>query len=269
MGTITADFNYIVDTGMPAVLYVGWPQMEQEAIPPRYEQRTMTVRDGRRLRHTFELELHGFVFVDHSTCVQDFRNGAERTHVYDREVRTLVKMVSGARDVLVFDHTIRIGGQHVPGHMDQRAPVRRVHNDYTDVSALRRLHAIVGDANAARLCKKRWAIVQVWRPIRDRVLVDPLGICDARSVCRSSFIRVERRYKDRTGENYQVAHDRAHRWFYFPQMERHEALVFKVFDSDLGRTSRFTAHSAFHDPLTPADAHPRESIETRAFAFFD
>ena len=55
----------------------------------------------------------------------------------------------------------------------------------------------------------------------------------------------------------------------WPQIERDEALVFKVFDSDTGKPSRFTAHSAFDDPATPAGAPPRESIETRTFAFFD
>ena len=68
---------------------------------------------------------------------------------------------------------------------------------------------------------------------------------------------------------YHIAHNPAHQWFYFPQMERTEALVFKVFDSDAGKPSRFTAHSAFDDPGTPPDAPPRESIETRTFAFFD
>ena len=31
-------------------------------------------------------------------------------------------------------------------------------------------------------------------------------------------------------------------------MERHEALVFKVFDPDAGKIARFTAHTAFDDP---------------------
>ena len=107
------------------------------------------------------------------------------------------------------------------------------------------------------------------RPIRGKVLIDPLGICDGRSIPQKGFIRVERRYKDRTGEVYHIAYNPAHEWFYFPQMERHEALVFKVFDSDTGKPSRFTAHSAFDDPATPEGAPARESIETRTFAFFD
>jgi len=149
-----------------------------------------------------------------------------------------------------------------------RPPVQSVHNDYTEKSALRRLRDIVGDAEAERRCRRRWAIVQVWRPIRGTVLRDPLGICDGRSIPQQGFVLVQRRYKDRTGEVYQIAHHPAHQWFYFPLMQRNEALVFKVFDSDAGKPSRFTAHSAFDDPTSSPNAPPRESIETRTFAFF-
>jgi hypothetical protein len=51
-------------------------------------------------------------------------------------------------------------------------------------------------------------------------------------------------------------------------MERNEAMVFKVFDTDQTVPTRFTAHSAFDDPDTPPNAPPRESIETRTFAFW-
>jgi hypothetical protein len=266
---IRADFNYIVDTGVPPVRYIDWPEMEHKAIPPQYEQHEMTVRNGRPLRHTFKLDTHGFVFVDHHTQVKDFTDEAERARVYDLEVQALIKKHSGASEVLVFDHTIRVGDEQVQKALDARPPVKGVHNDYTETSAPRRLREIVGDAQTERRFSKRWAIIQVWRPIRGKVLIDPLGICDGRSIPQKGFIRVERRYKDRTGEVYHIAYNPAHEWFYFPQMERHEALVFKVFDSDTGKPSRFTAHSAFDDPATPAGAPARESIETRTFAFFD
>ena len=115
----------------------------------------------------------------------------------------------------------------------------------------------------------RFAIIQVWRPIRRKVVIDPLAICDARTIPPTGFILVQRRYPYRTGEVYHIAYNAAHLWYYFPQMERNEALVFKVFDSDPTPPARFTAHTAFDDPNTPADAWPRESIETRTFAFFD
>jgi hypothetical protein len=267
--SIKAKFNYVVPTGKPAIRYIDWPEMEHNAVPPEYRQHEMAVRDGRPLRETFRLDTHGFVFTDHRTRVKDFTDEAERKRVYDPEVEALIKRCSGAADVVVFDHTIRVGDEAMQKAMNVRPTVHGVHNDYTERSAPRRLRDIVGDAEAERRMKKRWAIVQVWRPIRGTVLAEPLGICDGRSIPQQGFILVERRYKDRTGEVYHIAHHPEHQWYYFPRMERDEALVFKVFDSDAGQPSRFTAHSAFDDPGTPAGAPPRESIETRTFAFFD
>lgn len=267
--TIRAKFNYVVDTGVPPVRYIDWPEMEHQAVPPQYRQHEMAVRNGRPLRHTFDFDAHGFVFVDHRTQVADFTDDGERKRVYDPEVQALIQQVSGASDVVVFDHTIRVSDEELQKSANARPTVKSVHNDYTERSAPRRLCEIVGEAEAARRMKKRWAIVQVWRPIRGAVLIDPLGICDGRSIPRQGFIRVERRYKYRTGEVYHIAHHPAHEWYYFPRMTRDEALVFKVFDSDETRPARFTAHSAFDDPETPPNAPPRESIETRTFAFFD
>lgn len=269
IGTIRANFNYIVDTGVPPVRYIDWPEMEAKEVPPQYREHEMSVRNGRPLREAFDLDTHGFVFVDHQTRVKDFVDAAERAAVYDLEVQALIKKHSGASEVVVFDHTIRVGEEAMQKASGARPTVKGVHNDYTERSAPRRLRDIVGDAEAERRFKKRWAIIQVWRPIRGKVLSEPLGICDGRTIPQEGFIRVERRYKYRTGEVYHIAHNPAHEWFYFPQMERHEALVFKVFDSDASKPSRFTAHSAFDDPQTPAGAPPRESIETRTFAFFD
>jgi hypothetical protein len=267
--TIRASFNYVVPTGKPAIRYIDWPEMEHNAIPPEYELHEMAVRNGRPLRDTFKFDIHGFVFVDHDTKVKDFADEAERKRVYDPEVQALIKKHSGASDVIVFDHTIRITDDESQRISGARPTVKGVHNDYTEKSAPIRLREIVGDAEAERRMKKRWAIVQMWRPIRGPVVIDPLGICDGRSIPQKGFIRVERRYKYRTGEVYHIAYDPMHAWFYFPLMQRDEALVFKVFDSDVSKLSRFTAHSAFDDPATPAGAPPRESIETRTFAFFD
>ncbi|MGH8701999.1 MAG: hypothetical protein ACREVR_12615 [Burkholderiales bacterium] len=39
-------------------------------------------------------------------------------------------------------------------------------------------------------------------------------------------------------------------------------------DSAQDGRARFTAHTSFVDPTTPAGAPPRQSIEARTFAFF-
>jgi hypothetical protein len=208
------------------------------------------------------------VFTGHKTEMKDFTDEIERKRTYDREVEELIKKHSGASHVVVFDHTIRVGDEQAQ-KAGARPPVKGVHNDYTENSAPRRLRDILGDTEAERRMKKRWAIIQVWRPIRGTVMIDPLGICDGRTIPHEGFILVQRRYRDRTAETYHIAYNPEHVWFYFPEMERDEALVFKVFDTDGNVPTRFTAHTAFDDPNTPPAAPPRESIETRTFAFFD
>lgn len=66
----------------------------------------------------------------------------------------------------------------------------------------------------------------------------------------------------------QATFNPAHRWFYFPNMHTHEALLIKTYDSAEGGPARFTIHTAFDDPTAAADAAPRQSIESRTFVFF-
>src|SRR3954468_8954832 len=148
--TIRAQMNYIVDTGTPPVRYIDWPEMEHKEIPPQYKQHLMPIRNGRPLRDSFKLDTHGFAFTDHHTAVKDFTDEAERKGVYDGEVAELIKRHSGASEVLVFDHTIRVGDEQAMKAINARPPVKGVHNDYTESSAPRRLREIVGDAEAER-----------------------------------------------------------------------------------------------------------------------
>jgi hypothetical protein len=96
----------------------------------------------------------------------------------------------------------------------------------------------------------------------------PLAIADARTLPLENLIATERRYPDRVGEIYHITFSPEHRWFYFPNMQRSELLVFKTFDSQKDGRARWTAHAAFNDPTSPAGAPPRESIEVRSLAFF-
>ena len=117
--------NYIVDTGVPPVRYIDWPEMEHNAVPPQYELREMTIRNGRPLRDTFKLDVHGFVFADHHTQVKDFTDEDERKRVYDPEVQALIKKHSGASDVVVFDHTIRVTDDDVAARSRRAADGQR------------------------------------------------------------------------------------------------------------------------------------------------
>jgi len=71
-------------------------------------------------------------------------------------------------------------------------------------------------------------------------------------------------------EQYRLTAERAeeHQWFYYPHMRRDEVLLFKQFDSDPSRPSRFTFHSSFNDQDVAAGLPQRESVEVRAMAIF-
>jgi hypothetical protein len=95
-----------------------------------------------------------------------------------------------------------------------------------------------------------------------------LALADAKSVAMDDLLVAERRYPHRIGQTYRLKYSPNHRWYYFPEMRRDEALVFKVYDSLTDGRARFTPHTSFIDPASAADAPPRQSIEVRAFAFF-
>ena len=264
---VDAELNYIVDDGQPSIRYVDWPEeAHKERIAP-YEVRHTRILNGRVTGGPFSLASHGFKLVDHQTKMRDFHDAGEIERVYYPETAALIQAESGAARVHVFDHTLRTPVKDKQAAGWRRAPVRYVHNDYTDTSAPRRVRDFL-PCEAEALLARRFAIIQTWRSIAPRVESEPLALCDGKTIPETGFIRNQRRYRDRTAETYHISHNEAHRWYYFPLMTRDEALVFKVFDTDASAGVRFTAHSAFDDPMTAADAAPRESIEMRALVFW-
>ena len=85
--------------------------------------------------------------------------------VYYPEMEALIKSESGAKRVVVFDHTLRTADDENTRVRRTREVVRRVHNDYTEWSAPQRVRDILPD-EAEELLQRRFGIIQVWRPIR-------------------------------------------------------------------------------------------------------
>lgn len=225
----------------------------------------MEIRDGRG--QAFSLDVNGFEFVRHATRMEDFFDPGQLKAVYYPEVEALVRQVAGAKRVAVFDHTLRSGDEAEREARLIREPVLSAHNDYTDWSGPQRVREILPD-EAEILLQGRFAIIQVWRAIAQPIRSNPLAIADARSVAAEDLLVAERRYPHRVGQTYRLKHNSRHRWFYFPEMRRDEAIVFKVYDSAQDGRARFTPHTSFVDPATPPGAPPRQSIEARTLAFF-
>jgi hypothetical protein len=262
---VQASIPYTVDTGEKLVNETFGPNDIHRKTSGTQELHPMEVRDGRLGK--FSLDENGFTFVGHKTAVKDFLDLEELKRVYYPEVSLLIKTVSGAKRVHVFDHTLRSGDEGEREAKLLREPVLSAHNDYTEWSGPNRVRELL-PLESEILLKSRFAIIQVWRAINQPIQSNPLAIADAKSVEPDDLLIAERRYPHRVGQTYRLKHNPRHRWVYFPRMRRDEALVFKVFDSEKDGRARFTPHTSFDDPATPPGAPPRQSIEARALAFF-
>ena len=171
--------------------------------------------------------------------------------------------------MVIFDHTLRSGDEsRTRREADPRAGACRrttiIPNgpDRTECASFCR-------TKRKTLLTRRFAIIQVWRAINQPIQTNPLALADAKSVAMEDLVVAERRYPHRVGQTYRLKYNPDHRWYYFPEMRRDEALVFKVYDSETDGRARFTPHTSFDDPNTPAKAPARQSIEVRAFAFYN
>lgn len=249
------------------------PYVHTEALTgasePHYhatlEQREVSIYDARPWADKLSLDRQGVKLVRRPTRVERLYDDTEVKRDYYPEIEALVKEASGARHVIIFDHTRR-RDDGVPGVA--RTPARRIHNDYTESSAPQRVRDLLGEAEADRLTGVPYIQVNVWRPIVGPVKRSPLALLDASTLDPSDLIATDMVYPDRTGEIYHLAYNPGQRWLYFPAMEHGEAIVIKGFDSRTDDRARFTPHTAFDHPTTNPDDPPRESIEVRTLAFF-
>jgi hypothetical protein len=264
---IAATLNYIVNDGSKIFTETAAPGATDVRTGGKPDARSVTIRNGRVHARDFTIERNGFHFIPHDTAVTDFFDDAQVRGTYYAEMEALVKRESGASRVVVFDHTLRTADQAQREALKIREVVPRVHNDYTEWSGPQRVRDLLPQ-EADDLLARRFAIIQVWRPIRHPVETFPLAICDARTVSPDNMVISERRYPNRIGQTYAITYNPEHAWYWFPRMRRNEALVFKVYDSLTDGRARWTAHTAFQDPTSPPNARPRESIEIRTLAFF-
>jgi hypothetical protein len=262
---VEASMTYLADAAVKPVTYNPPPGTGEPRRVGNYGTFGVHIRDGRPIAPSLDLDREGFVLRHHDTAIRDFYDERALREVYYEEVRHLVKAATGAAEIVVFDHTIRVAERAVARGL--RAPVQLVHNDYTEKSGPQRVRDLLGEAAPAKL-QRRFAEYNVWRPIKGPVRTMPLALVDASSIAPADLVTCDLVYADRTGEIYHGVYNQAHRWFYFPEMTRDEAVLIKCYDSVTDGRARFSLHSAFDDPTAPADAPPRESIEVRCFAFF-
>ncbi len=259
---VNARLNYLAEATPKPINYAYDPPAAVPRRSGKYIQQSVVVRNGREELSKLSLDANGFVLTEHETAVKDFYDLDEVKSVYYPEVERLLKRV-----VVIFDHIVRNPLLAERGEKGARSPAKFVHNDYTFKSAPRRVRDLLPE-EADRLLKNRFAEINVWRAIRGPIESAPLALCDAHSLGAEDIVPIDLVYRERVGEIYGFLYNPKHRWYYFPRLERNEAILLKCYDSmDDGR-ARFTAHTSFDDPNSPPNGAPRESIEGRALVFW-
>ena len=266
---VRATLNYSVDNGRPPDYYFYEPDPDMELNPPGTDVREVEIHNGWPEVDSLSADREGFELHPFGADFDAYDDeGAVHQNFYPMVI-DFVKRHTGARRVVVFDHTIR---KRLPADLKVQTTVQRpavllVHSDYTVDSGPQRVRDIMGE-EAEALLQGRVAFYNVWKPLRETVHELPLAMCDARSHHPDDMLRMDLKYRERTGEIYVMRHSPAHRWLYFPEMQAQHALLLKTYDSETDGRARFMGHTAFEDPTTPPDAPKRESIEVRTMAFF-
>ncbi|KZV61497.1 hypothetical protein PENSPDRAFT_293360 [Peniophora sp. CONT] len=215
------------------------------------------------------LDKNGFQFLRQPTKHTSFANDQEIRGEYYLESIELIKQVTGASRVVIFDHTVRrhyaVETEDTP---NTRQPVSSVHVDQTPASASARVHRHLSAQDVSKLLAKRFQILNLWRPIHHAAYDYPLALCDHSTTDpHTDLVAITLKPN---GETFGVQYNPTHGWKYVRGLMPEECVLFKCFDSvQDGSVAVFTPHSAFVDPTIPPDAPKRESIELRALVFYD
>ena len=252
----------------PMINYSGYNELQEYSDDYRFQK--TDIIDARTVKdRSFNLDKEGFQLALFSPSNVDYLDPKAVKDFYYAEVEALIKKQVGATDVFAFDHTVRRG---IEG--SNRHPAYHIHNDYTHETGSSRAMSSLGSDVMSRFSGKRMVQINVWRSIAGVVQKDPLAFLDYQSLDEKDLVKANISFNDmKTGESHQgeifaLKQNSNQKWYFYPEMDSTEAVLIKGFDSDQSK-ARFAMHTAF--PLTNQSDRsiPRQSIETRTYAFFD
>ncbi|CAF9935786.1 hypothetical protein IMSHALPRED_010350 [Imshaugia aleurites] len=201
-------------------------------------------------REKVNLTVEGAYFQECAKLVQQ-RTNATRALAYNWRHRRLEKdLVPGG--------TVGLSGK----------PLATFHMDNDEETARMNLRRNLGDAEAERWLKKRWGIINVWRPIGDTVLQWPLGLLDSRDIKadqNTAPIFTRNNYKSHFSA---LKYSPGFKYYYVNQLTTDEALLFVDYDSAKSSQLSGLAHGAFQDHSTSDNAPLRRSIEVRVLVLW-
>jgi hypothetical protein len=260
---LKATINYAARTDYRQCYYAN--DHSRDTVVVGAQAMALTVGRGAEL----SLDREGFRLVSHVSAVRDFEDRDEVAAIHRSEVAALLHAESGADEVVMTAPGILRFSESSgrAGSLDNSMPARFVHIDSSAAASRGMAEASLPAGRTMR----RYAHFNVWRSFSGAPQDVPLAVCAADSVAAADLISADAIFDPPGGgaewsfESWLVAHNPAHRWHWFPDMTRDEALIFKTSDSQFANP---VPHVAFDNPLAPAGCHPRASIEMRGIAYW-
>lgn len=299
----TGVFNYIEDLSVANSSTKPWNKVDVYKTSFKTVEHQRPVTDLRKVAdpNAFGIDKSGFAFFECPSSEKEFATDDAIRNKYYADVEVLLRdKLLGIKKIVIFDYTIRRRDKESP-----RQPVQLVHVDQTPAAAEARVRRHIADPfEAEELLEGRFQLINIWRPIAYDAQDSPLAVVDWRSTKPEDFVPVDLLYPNREGrdgdssggrevladtstidstegytargEQYVVAPNSGHNFFFVKDMTPDEVLLIKCFDSKShGRpngihgVAGLTPHSAFTDPNTPPTAKARQSIEVRCLVFYN
>ncbi|MEM7473006.1 MAG: CmcJ/NvfI family oxidoreductase [Pseudomonadota bacterium] len=225
-----------------------------QLISPELAETVISLSDTRSCEADVTFQDDSVAFETYPSAVVDFA-GADWQDTYDAELIALLKDAVGAREAVIFDHTVR---EDDPS--SDRKPARNVHSDYSAQGAEKRLLDILGEPRAAEWAEGHYAFINVWRPVGAAINSAPLGFVRPSSVQPEDWIELDLIYPDRLGQIMGLAGRETHDWVYRSKMTPDEVAFFNIYDN---RGLASIAHSAIDLVEDATITRIRKSIESR------
>jgi len=223
-------------------------------IEPELSAVRIAVLDQRNGETVTDFKEDGFAYATSPTGVCEFE-GDNWQSQYNAELSDLLMKEVGAKEVITFDHTVRIDDPQA-----MRRPARHVHSDYSREGAEKRLVDILGSEKADEWAQGHYAFINLWRPIANPINSAPLGFVRPLTVKEADWIVIDLIYPDRKGQVMGLAKNDAHEWVYRSRMTPDEVAFFNIYDNS---GLPCVGHSAIDLVEDPKITTPRQSIESR------
>lgn len=168
--SILASVNYHVESDNEQYFEIDAGGVPGELISPILVKRQVLVEDVRDSITNLQFFRDSACFVHQSSKALASSKADFDQAIYDDELIQLIKNHLGAKEVFVFDHTVRIDDEK-----SSRKPVRNVHSDYSEKGAQSRVCSLLGKEVAKTWMDGHYAFINVWRPLVHSVERSPLG----------------------------------------------------------------------------------------------